>query len=103
MPKGAPKLNEIIYLELLYFLRNNPSVADTLDGMASKLGRTVADIEPVVHHLLKLKVVEEQDLSGTSIFVYCADVDRELQKKRLIDIPKTKVIETVEGIDDEKK
>jgi hypothetical protein len=97
------RLNKIIYLELLYFMRNNPSVADTLDGIASKIGRTVADIEPVVRHFLKLKLIEEQDLSGTSIFVYNADADRELQKKRLIDIPKMKIIETVEGMDYAKK
>lgn len=93
-----PKLNDMIYLELLYFFRNNPSVMDTMEGIASKIGRTVADIDPIVREFLKMKLIVENDLSGTKVFTYNRKVDRELQKKRLLKVPKEKVVETVEGV-----
>ena len=93
-----PKLNDMIYLEMLYFFRNNPSIMDTADGIANKIGRTLADIDPILREFIKMKLITENDLSGTKVFTYNAAVDRDLQKKRLLKVPKEKVVETVEGV-----
>jgi hypothetical protein len=93
-----PKLNDMIYLELLYFFRNNPSIMDTLDGIANKIGRTIADIDPIIREFLNIKLITENDLSGTKVFTYNDKIDRDLQKKRLLKVPKNKIVETAEGI-----
>jgi hypothetical protein len=94
---------DLIHLELLYFFRNNPSIMDTIGGIASRIGRSSADIDDAVSYFVKLNVLKEQNVSGMKIYIYDREVDRKLQKKRVLHMAKEQIVETAEGIVDAKK
>ena len=98
------KLKEdLIHLELLYFFRNNPSIMDTIGGIASRIGRSSADIDDAISYFVKINVLREQDISGMKIYLYDRKTDRKLQKRRVLHMAKEKIVETAEGIVDAKK
>lgn len=94
---------DLIHLELLYFFRNNPSIMDTVGGIASRIGRSSADIDDAMSYFVKLKVLKEQSVSGMKIYVYDREIDRKLQKKRVLSLAKEEIIEMAEGIGIAKK
>lgn len=94
---------DLIHLELLYFFRNNPSIMDTVGGIASRIGRSSADIDDAMGYFVKLKVLKEQSVSGMKIYIYNREIDRKLQKRRVLSLAKEEIVERAEGIGNVKK
>lgn len=91
-------MRELVKLELLYFFRNNPSVLDTVGGISTKLGREETYVEPLIREFVKDKVLKEIDIEGIIVYEYDSKKDRELQKTRIKELDKNKVVEKAEGL-----
>jgi hypothetical protein len=90
-------IKELVKLELLYFFRNNPSVLDTIGGISIKIGREEIYVDPVIREFVRDKILKEVEIEGTTVYEYDQQMDRNLQKKRIKNIKKERVIEKAEG------
>jgi len=66
--------------ELLTLFRANPGLVDGIDGVARRIGRTRASVEPEVEDLKRLGILSKRQVGKIEVLFLDRQKDAEVQK-----------------------
>ncbi|WEG12475.1 hypothetical protein PU629_20630 [Pullulanibacillus sp. KACC 23026] len=60
----------LLQVECTYFFEENPFAMETLESLASRLGRSTEHLKPIINSLVALSILTEIESGNDSIYRY---------------------------------